>query len=1095
MNKFTPHLTPSLKSGLAYGGGLALGNLVAILIFSVVSLERFAPGNDALRMVIGLLLAFVISGFGAAIGAFIGGYTLPVVDPPRGKWEYALKSALVLGVIYGLVLFPMVLVLALMSFYNIDGIDAWVFMALFAIVGLVIGLLFGFVFGSWTVGLRRSWRVIGYAGLGFGVGGLGLGLGIYWAINSFGFGQFSWNGRFALLFGLFFFGLVGGVALAMAYARYAAEPPIDKPIFSWMTPKWRWIIGISAIVLIFLFVWRPLMSALRVALTSQDANLSTVLVSQTVGTHWLDPEDLTGAFGLGVAEAAQIDVADDGQVGLTWIADDTVMTLSGIWDVNLKMAAWQEPVAVSSGEAVAGTPQIAFDSQGQAHLAWAEDGAILYSQCVGADCSAPEPISGASSLSCAAEATAHLAPAIAINADDSVMLVWETDANVLPLLTWSAGDSPLEAAGDCVPTDGLSPVRQPRVAAAENGRFGLVFVAGVDTDGRVYEMMYDSGWGDMVEKGNGRYPEIYIDSENNTHTIWCNLDGLAYQINQEEIRSRQAACFNRPQVSIDSNGHVHVFWYGNNIESVLGKINTDSVLYEIASYDQGVTLPTIVHRVGGESQPAITVDNDGTLHMVSTIGNEGEQALQYQAQVQYSCEGYELTRLGQVLYDVTRQEKYRDPDTPVPFCQNRYDNLIFTPEADPAFSDLEPLPNGAYDQMAQVANTAEYEVLFSTMWYDSDYAGESPGFVIASTVANLYEKVKANPENYPRGLTVRILLGNPPEAATGDFTGQLWSVIEDIRDAGVTEMVNQEIGWNLEVADYKGALPHSHSKMMVVDGKTVIAAGYNMTYEHYSLQHLSGAGGGRNDLGIHVTGPVAQDAVLAFDDMWVGSDQRLCTNLDPFLDLWQVSCYDFKAKGEHVPEVMKYYIPEGDTTAFSMFRSNVRDEADWQIANALAAAETSIDAIQVNFTMEMICDLDILYDMCNFDDALPYMHSLVEAAENGVKVRILIKGEPIDGVESMVAVNNLEQELVKRGLEDQIELRFFNGPMHYKSINIDDELVIVGSQNFHYSAMDPLNGLTEYNLGVVDEQAVEDYSRLFEYHWEQGIPLDEKSGN
>jgi phosphatidylserine/phosphatidylglycerophosphate/cardiolipin synthase-like enzyme len=122
------------------------------------------------------------------------------------------------------------------------------------------------------------------------------------------------------------------------------------------------------------------------------------------------------------------------------------------------------------------------------------------------------------------------------------------------------------------------------------------------------------------------------------------------------------------------------------------------------------------------------------------------------------------------------------------------------------------------------------------------------------------------------------------------------------------------------------------------------------------------------------------------------------------------------------------------------------------------------------------------------------MHSLVTAAENGVQVRILIKGEPIDGVESMVAVNNLEGELLRRGLENTIELRFFNGPMHYKSINIDDELVIVGSQNFHYSAMDPLSGLTEYNLGVVDEQAVEDFSRLFEYHWEQGIPLSEKSG-
>ncbi|NHZ72801.1 MAG: hypothetical protein GWP17_06930, partial [Aquificales bacterium] len=789
----------------------------------------------------------------------------------------------------------------------------------------------------------------------------------------------------------------------------------------------------------------------------------------------LDPVDLSGAFGLGAAEAAQIDVADDGQVGLVYVSDNRVMALFGVWDVAAKMTAWQEPRAVSAGDAMGETPQIAFDSQGQAHIVWAEAGTVLYSQCGDPSCSAPEIVSNAPALACGADGLAHQAPSIAINADDSVMLVWETDANVLPVLTWTAGDSPLAADGDCVPTDGLSPVRQPRVAAADNGRFGLVFAAGVDADGMVYELMYEGGWGDLVEMGNGRYPEIYFDPDNNTYTIWCNRDGLAYRKNQEEVKSAPAACFNRPQVAVDSNSSVHVLWYGNNIESVLGKINTDSVLYEIAEYDKGVTLPTIVNRVGSQSQPAITVDNEGILHMVSTTGNEGEQSLQYQAQVQYSCDGYDLTRLGQVLYDVTRQEKYRDPDTPVPFCQNRYDNLVFTPQADPAFSDMDPLPNGAYDQMAEVAKTAEYEVLFATMWYDSDYAGESPGYVIASTVADLYHKVKANPENYPRGLTVRILLGNPPEAATGDFTGQLWNVIEDIRDAGVPEMVNQEIGWNLQVADYKGALPHSHTKMLVVDGKTVIAAGYNMTYEHYPLLHESGVGSGRNDLGIQVTGPVAQDAVLAFDDLWVDSDQRLCTDLDPFLELWQASCYDFKATGQHVPEVMKYYIPEGTTTAFSMFRSNVRDESDWQIANALAAAETSIDTIQVNFTMEMICDLDVLYEVCTFEEALPYMDGLVTAAENGAQVRILIKGEPVDGIESMVAVDILDEELAKRGLEDKFEIRFFDGPMHYKAINIDDELVIVGSQNFHYSAMAPLSGLTEYNLGVVDEQAVEDY--------------------
>ena len=1097
MNKFRPHLTPALKSGLAYGGGLAVGNLISFLIFSIASLEKFAPGNDGVRLVAGVLLAFVISGLGAGIGSFFGGKTLPLVDPSRGKWEYAWKSAVAMGIIYGLLLYPMALVVMLFSFYNIGGVPVILFMILFAIVGAVFGLVFGLFFGGWTMGIRHFWRVAGYSAVGFGLGGVVLGAGVHYFVYSFSIGQFSLMGRIAILASLVVFGLLGGSAVAMAYARYAAEPfHKDKPIFSWLTPAWRWIIVIGVFMVIFLFVYRPLMSSARAALSPQDANLSTILVSKTVGTHWLDPDNLSETFNLSVAEMAQIDVADDGQVGLTWVSDGSVMTLPGVWDMDAKMTTWQAPITVSSGGSEAGTPQIAFDRQGQAHLVWAEGGAILYSVCSGVDCSPPETISDASSLSCVPEASVHLAPAIAISADDAVMLVWETDTNVLPVLTWSAGDPPLEASGDCVPTDGLSSVRQPRVAAAVNGRFGLVFVAGIDDDSSVYEMMYDGGWGDVVEKGNGRYPEIYFDSENNTHTIWCNLDGLAYQYKQEEIRSRQAACFNRPQVSVDSNRRVHVLWYGNNIVSVLGKINSDSVLYEIAQYDKGVTLPTIVHRVGSESQPAITVDNKGTLHMVSTTGSEGEQKLEYQAQVQYTCEGYKLTQLAQVLYDVTRQEKYRDPDTPVPFCQNRYENLVYTPEASPAYTEaVVPLVNGAFDQMAQVASTAEYEVLLATMWYDSDFAGESPGFVIANTVADLYNQVKAHPEDYPRGLTVRILLGNPPELATGDFSGQLWSVLEDIQDAGVPEMTNQEIGWNLQVADYKGAWPHSHTKLLVVDGKTAIAAGYNMTYEHYSEKHPSGQGGGRNDLGIEVTGPVAQDSVLAFDELWVGSDERACTDFDPIHGVWQATCYDFKATGQHVPEVMKYYVPEnGDATAFSMFRNVSRDEADWQVANALSAAQTSIDTMQVNFTLEMVCDLDIIYDVCTYREALPYMEGLLTGAENGADVRILIKGAPVDGIESAVALAIFKEEIGKRGLQDKIEVRYFDGPMHYKSIDIDGELVIVGSQNFHYSAMQPLSGLAEYNLGVLDAAAVSDYNSLFEYHWEQGAPSEINPG-
>jgi hypothetical protein len=48
-------------------------------------------------------------------------------------------------------------------------------------------------------------------------------------------------------------------------------------------------------------------------------------------------------------------------------------------------------------------------------------------------------------------------------------------------------------------------------------------------------------------------------------------------------------------------------------------------------------------------------------------------------------------------------------------------------------------------------------------------------------------------------------------------------------------------------------------------------------------------------------------------------------------------------------------------------------------------------------------------------------------------------------------------------------------------------MLIIGSQNFHYSAFGTGGGLNEFSFAVEDEQAVEDYSRTFEFMWKQGV--------
>jgi phosphatidylserine/phosphatidylglycerophosphate/cardiolipin synthase-like enzyme len=229
-----------------------------------------------------------------------------------------------------------------------------------------------------------------------------------------------------------------------------------------------------------------------------------------------------------------------------------------------------------------------------------------------------------------------------------------------------------------------------------------------------------------------------------------------------------------------------------------------------------------------------------------------------------------------------------------------------------------------------------------------------------------------------------------------------------------------------------------------------------------------------------------------FDDLWEGGNRLHCKDFFPNLVPWQSTCVPNPATSSHAPEVLKYYLTAGESAAFSMYRTEAHDEADQQVIAALSSAQESIDVIQVNFTMEMVCDLNLLYDqVCTTDQLLPYMDAILDAAENnGAHVRILIKGAPIDGVESAVHLLVLQQELDERGISDQVEARLFDGPMHPKTALIDNEMLIVGSQNYHYSAFGEGSGLAEYSLGVVDPQASTDFQRLFEYQWERAEPAN-----
>jgi cardiolipin synthase len=295
------------------------------------------------------------------------------------------------------------------------------------------------------------------------------------------------------------------------------------------------------------------------------------------------------------------------------------------------------------------------------------------------------------------------------------------------------------------------------------------------------------------------------------------------------------------------------------------------------------------------------------------------------------------------------------------------------------------------------------------------------------------------------------------------------------------------------VADFSGSWPHAHSKFAIVDGKTALAAGFNYSYLHLPSNHASGQGLDMTDKGIQFTGPVAQAAMSAYDDLWSGSSQANCTQFPPpipLLDfLW---CDVSEAKATHPPEVLRFYPTDGDANAFSLHHTLLFLEADEAIVAAMLSAEKTIDLYEVNFSLHSICLLAVfLSDICTVDDvATPYLQTLVTAiVEHDVTVRAIVEKSAMNGFENRIAIAWLQEELASRGKLDNLEIRYGNGKIHDKAILVDDAFLIVGSQNFHWSAWDTPS-LTEYSMGTDDQAAISDFRQEFEYQWEVAIPVE-----
>ncbi len=1094
MDKYRIHIRAALLSALGYGLGFIAAVVVIRLILRIGFLESISQTLEDQHLLLGLLILFSVIFLGGALAGVIGGFTLSRAIQSEYPKRTIARSAVGIGAGFVVVLLPITVLLSTLSMYNAGDRSLLSFLIVMGMVGAVFGLISGFMTG--TIPARISvWRVIWVAILAFGLGGIALGLGLW---NYF---YLSYQGSTAvpaLLLSFFMFGGTGGFVLGWMFSHDrekaqlegGALPPKRGNII-YRAGQWfkdskfyrkRGFWGtVSFFIVLFVISRVVALSPLNIS----SADISDFIPSNTIGVHWSDP--LTVLSPQTAMEGADIS-SRDGLLAVVWEEKGDVFLSMAIANTQVP-PSWQSPINISQTEKTTSlSPQVALDNDKKAHIVWSEklaesDGQsrILYRSCQDDKCSKTVTLSTDKPGECASQI--NTTPAIVLNGSD-ILVAWSINSNKLSYSAWKSGETPPSAPSGCFTPEGQATLSNPRLVVLSDKEFALVFEDGAD--------IYVADSESHIYQETGHSPEAFVDAQGDINVAWCGEDGQVHHRmgDAQPTTIPGSNCANRPAMGQDTDGILHLVWYGDHVKQGSEKMIQSNVIFESILDENGWTEPVIVGLSAQNAQPVITTDTNGILHLIWDAPSSQVNYANYRA---YSCFAENLNPQVQLALNITQSGVYRPADDIVPYCDNQFDRLLILPRPDPAYSDIPPTTNGAFDQVADLIRSAKYEVLLSTMWYETDETGTSPGDVTAQAIKDLYDQIKAHPEQYPRGMTVRIILGNPPELTLSNLVSQVWRVFKHMRRAGVPTMSDPNIGWRLEIANYQGSWPHSHSKMIVIDGKTAIAPGFNFQHKHQAKDHPSGQGEDDYDLGLQMTGPVAQATQRYFDDLWAGSNRIQCSDLASSSSLWWLSCRRRETTTDHTPEAQMYYLAQENHNAFALYRSQKFNESDVIVANTVASAQKSLDILQVNFTLDMLCDLNVLLPICDVSDSPRYMESLLNAIEiHQVKIRVLFKKVPIEVVENKIAMTEFRKALTERGLNDLVDFRYFNDSVHAKAVLIDDQFLIVGSQNFHYSAFGNGVGLVEFNIGTDDPDAIAKFNSFFEYYWERGTPVPEE---
>ncbi|EYB68333.1 Phospholipase D-like domain protein [Deinococcus phoenicis] len=417
-------------------------------------------------------------------------------------------------------------------------------------------------------------------------------------------------------------------------------------------------------------------------------------------------------------------------------------------------------------------------------------------------------------------------------------------------------------------------------------------------------------------------------------------------------------------------------------------------------------------------------------------------------------------------------------------CGNRVEGLLHFPNADPAYSTQPHTPQGGFDVLDTQLRETRRELLIANMIWDD--GPDAPGAQVARAIAALRRDVADHPERHPQGLTVRVMLGNSIRlGALLDPTASAYSAARHLLAAGVPLTGDTVPGWRLEIANYAYVLPHHHVKLVVQDGETVLAGGFNISLFHVPADAPGGHGLDLTDLAIRVRGPVARHAVAAFHDGWALS-HRLTCRATPAPETLRRVC-TFTQPTAPLPLDWSAPAPAAGTAhVYPLYRRSGYTGADDTVTALFGAAQTSIDVMQSQVSGTLGC-LGALFGEAGCPPALqlPVWEAAAWAIrERGVTLRLLLDYDPVLQAETLAFLRGLRAELAPLGLADHVQARWYGtaGGLHTKAALIDGQMLMVGSQNLHHSSFGRL-GLGEYSLATSDPGAAEEYRRMFAFEW------------